>query len=119
MLSFTQVSTAQSVAISEISESCLYDAQEKFTQFSGVKVNELNGVITDGGGYGIYESFSITYFPPAVGELSYDGISLSISPKKNDLIGLVGLIQRLCKKTTNQSVHSKFHSLPAPNFQVT
>jgi hypothetical protein len=102
LLFFTQASIAQNIAISRISESCLYDAQEKFAQFSEVKVNEFNAVITDGGGYGVYESFNVTFLPPVVNELSYDGIYLSTNPKKNDLIGLVELIQKLCNKTTNQ-----------------
>lgn len=103
LLLITHVSFAQNFVVSEISEDCLYDAQEKFSQLSGVKVNKFKGLVTDAGGYGIYKSLRITYLSPAVGELTYNGATLSVSPNRNDLTGLVELIQSLCQKTTNKT----------------
>ena len=93
---------AEELAISEISESCLYDTQIEFTDSLSWKFIDMNGIVTDGGGYGVYRSFTVVVMEPTKGEVTYKAGKLIATPEDSDLNLFVSSLAARCKSTVNK-----------------
>jgi len=107
---------AEGTEFAEISENCLYEAQQYFSENHGWKYGGFTGLVTDGGGYGIYKNFTINVILPKRGEITYKQGKLSTS--FNELQSLVIKISSHCAPAVNKSKHSDLGKL-SPFLQKT
>jgi hypothetical protein len=98
---FSSILQAEEIEIAEISENCLYDAQQYYSKNHGWKYDEFSGLVTDGGGYGIYKKLTINVLLPKKGEIIYEQGKLST--KINELHSLAVKIAEFCSPTVNKS----------------
>jgi hypothetical protein len=94
VLVFPLMLQAKELEVAEISEDCLYEAQKHFSESLGYSYGEYSGLVTDGGGYGVFEYFIISVLHPVKGQITYRQGKLSA--KIGDLNSLIIQIAESC-----------------------
>jgi hypothetical protein len=97
-LFFFSVAT-KAVEIERISESCLYDVHQDYSEW---KVGELNGLIIDGGGYGVYKWFTLSFVSPEKAEVIYKEGKLNTST--SHLSSFVSSVVTRCNAEVNNKL---------------